>query len=849
MLWAGTQLKIKSKLLLVSAVAVLLMPLGIIINAQPALAADAVWKNNTTITYNGTDFSGPGTVIDNNKGSVFTPKNSSGCGTRIYFAGDYKTSSSAEYQVRGQDSLTHACAGWSTVKKISITPQQKGSANPPGTSNSSDGAGPPPCDGGSLGWIICPAIDLMQNATNAAAGFLDGQLQINGGIPMKQDGKTSDLYKLWQNILTVANIILVFAFLALIFSQATSVGLSSYGVKKLLPRIIAAAILMNLSFFICQIMVDFSNILGAGAGAFVNSATGGGIADNVSKATSSFTSANIAGQVILGTIAAAVILFFFLIPVVIAFLVVVFVIAARLAIVYLLIMIAPLAFAAWVLPNTDKYFKKWWDLFINMLTLYPMVMFIFAAAIIASHAILQTDKGTMGQLIALLVMAMPLFALPTLFKASSSTLAKIGDMTQRGLKRGGGDALHNAVSSRRKEYMATRRKEIGANLAGRFGSDYEASGRFRRSRTAMGRAAGWAARSPMRKMDREERKANADLAYKTLHAEERATEPEGRSAQIEDRKFELESRASAAGVVTQGNRARQLRDDRDFADRAAGVGGDAARRRILAQANATLTKEQTEGQRLRHEAVESIQKSYFNGDFDLEGVWLQSGGDANHASVANLNAGQRQVFDEMVASGLHERAESFEAALTDRAASGRGNGGEVDVALQRMADLGYEAKDIGGLSELVRATYRSKGRGDLVGRVGDITTNVTIDGQVQPMTTQGFGAKWDEVKAKDISRFVFDDPQSTQSLVTHLSTSPEYTRSTVMGLDDITDQRAKAGVVAAIENAWRNQSRPDGSTYSGPDIISQLRDDFRLNPGGGSAGPVAGPTGGGPTGP
>ena len=50
--------------------------------------------------------------------------------------------------------------------------------------------------------------------------------------------------------------------LVVIFSQITGVGIDNYGIKKILPKLIIAAILINLSYWICVAFVDLSNILG-----------------------------------------------------------------------------------------------------------------------------------------------------------------------------------------------------------------------------------------------------------------------------------------------------------------------------------------------------------------------------------------------------------------------------------------------------------------------------------------------------------------------------------------------------------------------------------------------------------
>ena len=48
----------------------------------------------------------------------------------------------------------------------------------------------------------------------------------------------------------------------MIYSHITSFGISNYGIKKILPRLIIVAILVNISFYICAIAIDLSNIAG-----------------------------------------------------------------------------------------------------------------------------------------------------------------------------------------------------------------------------------------------------------------------------------------------------------------------------------------------------------------------------------------------------------------------------------------------------------------------------------------------------------------------------------------------------------------------------------------------------------
>lgn len=245
------------------------------------------------------------------------------------------------------------------------------------------------CEGGALGFIICPAIKVMRDTMLTVSSGLEGMLSYR---ILANDNGGNVLHASWQNFLNVANIIFVIGFLFIIYSQVTSMGISNYGVKRMLPRLIAAAILMNVSFFLCGIAVDLSNIIGANISSFIVSSTGDGatlnsVVGQVSDPGPNWTFGAATTAITVAT--AVVIVFFFLVPVMLSILIVIFVLAARQAIISILIIIAPLAIAAWLLPNTEKYFKKWMDLFIQMLVLFPAIMLLFSAAVFVSNTILK----------------------------------------------------------------------------------------------------------------------------------------------------------------------------------------------------------------------------------------------------------------------------------------------------------------------------------------------------------------------------------------------------------------------------------------------------------------------------
>ena len=217
----------------------------------------------------------------------------------------------------------------------------------------------------SIGWLVCPTTGKISEAVDWLYEKIEGILTISP-TPAK-DG--SPFYEVWKYIKGITNIAFIIFLLVVIYSQITGLGINNYGIKKALPKLIVAAILVNLSFLICQLAVDTSNIVGNGLRGVFNSiaeaaipAASGGEMSRVAYAEM-YTS--IAGGAALavggGIIAFETGAIWMLIPVVLGALVAVvsglITIALRQAVVALLIMIAPLAMVANILPNTEQWFK------------------------------------------------------------------------------------------------------------------------------------------------------------------------------------------------------------------------------------------------------------------------------------------------------------------------------------------------------------------------------------------------------------------------------------------------------------------------------------------------------------
>ncbi len=289
-------------------------------------------------------------------------------------------------------------------------------------------------ESGTLGWIVCPTMDIVTNIVDAIYRAIE-QLLVVQPLSMTND---SPIFLVWQYMRNLTNVIFIIFLVVVIYSQLTGLGISNYGVKRVLPRLIIAVILVNLSFIICSVAVDLSNIIGFSLRDTLNK-----IQDAVITAGSSTLSADIPIATIVGTllsggtIAGVVIsamgglgwLFWLLVPILIGGLISIVIgvitIAARQALVALLIMIAPLAFVAYLLPNTEKWFEKWKDLLFRMLVFYPLFSFLFGASQLAGWALIASASNPLGIILGLAVQIVPLAFSFTLMKMSGTVLGNL----------------------------------------------------------------------------------------------------------------------------------------------------------------------------------------------------------------------------------------------------------------------------------------------------------------------------------------------------------------------------------------------------------------------------------------
>lgn len=246
-----------------------------------------------------------------------------------------------------------------------------------------------------MGWILCPVIETSGKIGDKAFSLLANNFLQTEPELVSQDSGTKTAWGLARNL---ANLMFIIVFIIIILSQVTGRGINNYGIKKLLPRLVIGAILVNVSYYVCQLMVDLSNILGFELKNFLVD-TARTVTSSAVFPTEGLTGTKTSGGA-LGLIAGGILgiaaIVWFLLPVlflgvstvVITCLVVIAILLMRKALIILLVVLSPIAFVAYLLPNTEGYFQKWIRMFWQLLMVFPIVGMLFGAGQLASAVIL-----------------------------------------------------------------------------------------------------------------------------------------------------------------------------------------------------------------------------------------------------------------------------------------------------------------------------------------------------------------------------------------------------------------------------------------------------------------------------
>lgn len=308
------------------------------------------------------------------------------------------------------------------------------------------------CPNNGFSWIICPVISMAVGAANIFDGQITCLMQIdltdvfgtgsNTSNPYATACGTSSntatitktsnaYYHAWNTFRSLALALIVIAGLIMVISQAAGAELlDAYAIRKILPRLLIAGVAITLSWQIMEFLIQVTNTVGYGVRDIIYYPFNnfGGL--TISGIGSTLVGLLVGGGAIMALGAPGLLLLALtaILGAIVAFITL---ILRKLVIIFLL-MLAPLAIACYILPNTQKVWKMWWDTLSKALMMFPII----AAMIAVGHVFAATSYGSGGggvisQSIALLAYFLPYFMIPTAVRMAGGAVGSIGGMISK----------------------------------------------------------------------------------------------------------------------------------------------------------------------------------------------------------------------------------------------------------------------------------------------------------------------------------------------------------------------------------------------------------------------------------
>lgn len=394
---------------------------------------------------------------------------------RVRIIRDNNESKYVDTIVAGPSSLS-ATFGQTTAKDISTTVSGSG-----GTSTTAADQGSCELRPNPLTWILCPIITIAKEGVRQFDAAITRELTIDNRYLDEGSDGGGRLYEVWSNFRGIAWTLLVVIALIMVISQALSIGpFDAYTIRKVLPRILIAIIGITFSWELCKFLIDFSNVLGIGTKGIILSpfsVSGKELNLGINGVFSGILVTGALGAAgvtlgILGLLSFAVTAF---LAVLIAFALVV---VRKIGIIFLVVL-APLAMIAYILPNTQKYWKLWWESFTKLLLVFPLIMGVIAigraVALMSQNLISQTNNSNDLVLQAVVFIGYfgPYFIIPKLFAMAGGVLGTLSGMIND-RSRGGFDRLKGYRARKTGENWAATKSFSRFNPNSRLGKAFGA---------------------------------------------------------------------------------------------------------------------------------------------------------------------------------------------------------------------------------------------------------------------------------------------------------------------------------------------------------------------------------------
>jgi hypothetical protein len=264
-------------------------------------------------------------------------------------------------------------------------------------------------------------------------------------------------YSAWASFRNIALGLMVIAVLVVITAQVIGMEiLDAYTIRKVLPRLLIAALGITLSWQLMRFFVTLTNDLGYGIRYLIYHPF----------ATAGFDEIRIKGLgggngVGLGIIAGIGLGFFdffgiltFAATAALAVFVAFLTLVLRQILITMLIILAPIAIVAYILPNTQRVYKVWWESFSKALFMFPIIVAMIASGRVFAMLALTGPNGQnlLNQIIAFVAYFAPYMMIPLTFKLAGTAMGGMGNFINSRAQ-----PAFGALSKRRSEGGAKKR--------------------------------------------------------------------------------------------------------------------------------------------------------------------------------------------------------------------------------------------------------------------------------------------------------------------------------------------------------------------------------------------------------
>lgn len=310
----------------------------------------------------------------------------------------------------------------------------------------------------ALSWFTCPLIDSLSTFmtrlyTEIVEEWLIFDPQILT-IATNQTTGANAARDAWAQFRNYANIFFVIVLFFVIFSQISGFGEGKYNFRAMLPRFFALVLVVNISYPICQIAIDLSNILGSGiANVFINFSSHIEL-ENAEGVAGMPMWAGILVAVLIAAVtiivAAIAIGPAFLMPIILTLLsgmLTVFftylMLVVRQAVMIIMVVVSPIAIGMAILPGTKAIFNKWFKLFRGLLLTYPLASLLMMGGNFAARLVMKVWNGEsfIMSIVAMAICIIPVTMLPKITRSALASLDGLALKAQNGLTKFAGKRL------------------------------------------------------------------------------------------------------------------------------------------------------------------------------------------------------------------------------------------------------------------------------------------------------------------------------------------------------------------------------------------------------------------------